>query len=226
MDITVYYKEENNPEFLPRPVRALIVGTSGCGKTNLLLNLICKENGIKFKYLYVFSKSIEQKAYAELREHYDRVESKTGKKIAYFFANCEDLIPLDECQVNSLVVFDDCLMEEQTKIKDYFIRGRHKKISCVYLSQSYGKVDMQVIRNNVNFLCIFNQNKHYTKRIYQDFVGSDMTFDQFENMCQECWEEPHGFLTINMTKKSHNGKYVCMLKRDLNVKTLTSNVKT
>lgn len=217
MEITVYYKEENNSELLPSPIRALIVGSSGCGKTNLLLNLICKDNGITFKHMYVFSKSIEQKAYSDLREQYEKIERKCKKKIAFFYANCEDLIPLDECPKNSLVVFDDCLMEEQTKIKDYFIRGRHKRISCVYLSQSFGKVDMQVIRNNVNFLCVFNQNLHYTKRIYQDFVASDMTFDQFYNVCKECWNIPYGFLTINMTKKSHNGKYMCLLEREITV---------
>ena len=215
MDITVYYREENNSKLLPRPARALIVGSSGSGKTNLLLNLIYKDAGIKFKHLYVFSKSIEQEAYVELRNHYERIESKSGKIIAHFFNNCEDLISLDDCPENSLVVFDDCLMEEQTKIKDYFIRGRHKNISCVYLSQSYGKVDMQVIRNNVNLLCIFRQNEHYTKRIYQDFVGSDMTFEQFETLCKTCWDVDYGFLTLNVTKKRHNGKYFLMFKRVL-----------
>ena len=217
MDVYVYYKEEKNSQLLPCPIRALIVGSSGCGKTNLLINLIHQEKGIKFKHLYVFSKSIEQTAYSKLREHYEKIENISGKKIANFFAHCEDLTPLDECPENSLVVFDDCLMEEQSKIKDYFIRGRHKKISCVYLSQSYGKVDMQVIRNNVNFLCIFSQNKHYTKRIYQDFVGSDMNLEQFEEICKACGDFPHGFLTINMMKKQ--GKYMFMLKREINLET-------
>ncbi len=215
MDITVYYKEKNNSKLLPRPVRALIVGSSGCGKTNLLLNLIYKDEGIKFKNLYVFSKSIEQDAYSDLRTHYERIESKNGKKIAHFFNSCEDLIPLDECSNNSLVVFDDCLMEHQSKIKDYFIRGRHKNISCIYLSQSYGKVDMQVIRNNINVLFVFPQNEHYTKRIYQDFVTSDMTFDDFKTLCKTCWNVDHGFLTLNVTKKRHNGKYFLMLKHML-----------
>lgn len=217
MEIAVYCKDgtdtDREDRVLPQPLRCLIVGSSGCGKTNLLLNMIYDKRGVQFKHLYVFSRSIEQPAYAELRKHYERVEKALGYKVSQFYSNCADLIPLDECKSNSLVVFDDCLLEEQIKIKDYFIRGRHKHVSCVYLSQSYGRVDMQVIRNNVNLLCVFSQNKHYTRRIYEDFVGSDTTYDGFESMCKRCWSEPHGFITVDMTRKAHNGKYRCMLKK-------------
>lgn len=153
----------------------MTVGSSGCGKTILLLNMMYKrESGLKFKYLYVFSKSLEQRAYSELRKQYENVESEQGEKIAHFYATCEKLIPVNDRGDNSLVVFDVCLMEEQMKIKDYYIRGRYKNTACVYLRQSYSRVDIQEIRTNLNVLCVIKQNKHYTKRIYEDFVGSDI----------------------------------------------------
>lgn len=212
MDIRVYHTEKSTSHLLPHPLRCLIVGSSGSGKTNLLLNFIYNRTCVPFTNLYVFSRSIAQPAYLELYERFLNIEKKLGEKVAHFFSNCDDLVPLDECKPKSLVVFDDCLLENQKKIKDFFIRSRHKKISCVYLSQSYGKVDMQVIRNNINVLCMFSQNRYYTKRIYDDFVGSDMTFEQFENLCKKCWINPHGFLTIDTTKKPHTGKYRIMLK--------------
>lgn len=215
MDIKVYVNDYFDNQLIPRPLRCLIVGPSGSGKTNLLLNFIYNGQGLTFKNLYVFSRSIDQTAYSNLRDMYAQVGVKLGKQIAFFYTSCEDLISVDECEPNSLVVFDDCLLEKQTPIKEYFIRGRHKLISCVYLSQSYGRVDMQVIRNNVNLLCVFNQNKHYSKRIYEDFVGSDMSYIQFESMCKKCWSQPHGFLSIDMSKKVHSGKYKCMLNEKL-----------
>lgn len=218
MNIIVYNTTENNFDLIPSPIRALLIGSSGSGKTNLLLNLINQPNGIKFKNLFIFSKSIDQPAYFNLRSDYENIEKIKGIKIAYFFNNCDDLINLDECPENSLVVFDDCLMDKQNKIKDYFIRSRHKNISCVYLSQSLTKIDVQVIRNNINFICIFNQNFQYTKRIYQEFIGADMTFDKFQKICNDCWNIPHGFITIDMTKKPYNGKYKCMLNKNINVK--------
>lgn len=219
MDIKVYCKQERSStsavrDILPHPLRCLIVGSSGCGKTNLLLNFIYNEKGVPFKYLYVFSRSIEQPAYTQLRRHYERIEKRLGEKIAYFFSTCDDLVPLDECRENSLAVFDDCLMGEQSKLKDYFIRGRHKRVSCVYLSQNYSRVDMQVIRNNVNLLCVFKQNRHYTRRIFEDFVGSDMSFESFEKTCEACWDRPHGFLSIDVTRKPHDRKYLCALNGD------------
>lgn len=215
MDIKVYIKEQAENQLIPKPLRCLIVGTSGSGKTNLLLNFIYNDKVLPFKNLYVFSRSITQTAYTNLRDLYSKVGASLGRQIAYFYSSCDDLITVDECEPYSLVVFDDCLLEKQTPIKDYFIRGRHKHISCVYLSQSYGRVDMQVIRNNINLLCVFNQNKHYSKRIYEDFVGSDMSYIEFEFICKQCWSHPHGFISIDTTKKPHKGKYKCMLKQEL-----------
>lgn len=74
---------ENNFDLMPKPIRALLVGSSGSGKTNLLLNLIRDKKGIKFKHLFVFSKLIEQPAYSDLRKWYENVEKKTKMNIAY-----------------------------------------------------------------------------------------------------------------------------------------------
>lgn len=100
MEITVYNTTENNFDLIPKLIRALWVGSSGSGKTNLLLNLIRDKKGIKFKHLFVFSKSIEQPAYSDLRKWYENVERKTKTNIAYFYNNCDDLITLDECPEN------------------------------------------------------------------------------------------------------------------------------
>ena len=143
-----------NKRIFSLPFRCLVVGTSGCGKTTLLYNLI-KEWGIPFHSLYIFSKSIEQDAYNELKKAFDKLADKENAEIAYFYSNCEGLISV-ECEPNSLVVYDDCVNEQQQHIiKDYFSRGHHKNISCIYLTQSYTKIDRQLIRNNINFLCVF-----------------------------------------------------------------------
>jgi len=142
----------------PLPFRCLIVGTSGCGKT-LLYSSITKEWSIPFHSLYIFSKSIEQDAYKDFKKAYDKLADKEDAEIAHFYGNCEDLISVDECEPNSLVVFDDCVnIKQQHFIKDYFVSGRKKNISCVYVKQPYTKVDRQLIRGNINFLCVFKRS--------------------------------------------------------------------
>lgn len=190
----------------PQPLRALIVGSSGSGKTTLVWNIITKD-WLNFTNLYIFTKSIDQEVYQKLQEIYSLCEIELGKKIAFFFSNCEEIISVDECKSNSLIIFDDCILEEQSKIKEFFVRGRHKNISCIYLSQCYSMVDLRVIRNNLNFICIFKQNTHYMERIFKDFVGSDIQYNDFSKICKQCWHEDYGFLTIDLSKKLNNGRY-------------------
>ena len=51
----VISKRFNNP-LLPRSIRGIIVGKSGCGKTTLLLNLLLRPGWVD--YLCVFGKSL------------------------------------------------------------------------------------------------------------------------------------------------------------------------
>ena len=50
----------NNSPILPKSIRGLIVGKSGCGKTNLLLNLLLKPELLDYNKLFVYGKSLFQ----------------------------------------------------------------------------------------------------------------------------------------------------------------------
>jgi ABC-type lipoprotein export system ATPase subunit len=51
--------KRNNSPLLPDSIRACIVGKSGCGKTNLLLNLLLNDY-LDYDHLYIFDKSLHQ----------------------------------------------------------------------------------------------------------------------------------------------------------------------
>ena len=57
----------NNP-LLPRSIRGIIIGKSGCGKTTLLLNLLLKPGWLDYDNLYVFGKSLFQPKYRILKK--------------------------------------------------------------------------------------------------------------------------------------------------------------
>jgi predicted AAA+ superfamily ATPase len=57
-----------NKKKFPSPLRCLIVGTSGCGKTTLLYNLIIKNWGIPFHYLYIFFKIFRATYISRIKE--------------------------------------------------------------------------------------------------------------------------------------------------------------
>jgi len=45
------------------------------------------------------------------------------------------------------------------------------------------------------------------KDIYDEYVGSDFTFDEFKAFCDSCWNEKYGFLTTDITKTLDSSRY-------------------
>ena len=231
-----------NHSLLPRSIRGLIIGKSGCGKTTLLLNLLLRPGWLDYNRLFVFGKSLFQAEYKILKK---ALEEKLPKEaIIRLFDNQEEIMKLNtsplalveemskgivkkvdvECnffeasddvpdprELNSdnknLMVFDDLLLENQNMCEKYYIRGRHSNVDCFYLSQNYFKLPRQTIRENANFICLFPQDLKNINHIYNDHVSSDMSKEEFKNLCKTAWEKPHGFVVIDLTSKKHNGKY-------------------
>ena len=55
-----------------------------------------------------------------------------------------------------IVIFDDFICEKNQKpLIDYFIRGRHKNCSVIYLSQSFYKT-LKDIRLNCSHFCVYD----------------------------------------------------------------------
>lgn len=195
----------NDENLFPEPTRCLIIGNSGSGKTTVLYNIISKY-WIPYKNLYIFTTTIEQPIYQKLEKMFEDVRFAKNEIGAYFFKDCDDLISLNECKANSLVVFDDCIKEKQSTIQDYFLRSRPKNISCIYLCQCYTLLDIQTIRINSNFLIIFKQPEKYIKNMWEDFIKF-MTYNEFLSFCLKAWEKPFGFVSIDLNKDKIYNKF-------------------
>ena len=134
--------------------RMLLCGPSGCGKTNTLMHMIYKL--LIFDKIYLYSKNIEQPKYQQLIEDIEPISEECGYDV--IVSSGEEIEPLEELNDESqkIVVFDDYLCHKNQKpLIEYFIGGRHKKCSCIYLSQSYYSTPKD-IRNNCSHYCIFD----------------------------------------------------------------------
>ena len=107
----------------------------------------------------------------------------------------------------NLMVFDDLLLEKQNTCESYYVRGRHSNVDWFYLAQNYFKLPRQTIRENANFICLFPQHLKNLNHIFDDHVGSDMTKEEFRQLCKTAWEKQHEFVIIDPSSKKHDGKY-------------------
>ena len=86
----------------------------------------------------------------------NELSSKTG----YEILNVSDgeIIPVIELEYEDnqkLVIFDDYVCDKkQKKIEDYFMQGRHKNCSVIYLSQSFFKTPFE-IRKACSHYCLY-----------------------------------------------------------------------
>jgi len=177
----------------PRNVFCVIAGSTGCGKTNLMMNLLMKEQTLNYADVYVYSSTLYQPSYEHLKEYYGRLETfirqATGQavKIAHFLDADEEIVDpstLNKNQ-NHVMIFDDVMLKDQTQIKDYFCRGRHNNVNVFYLCQSLHKIAKHCIRENANTFILFKQDAKTLKYFHETHISGDMDFNEFRSFCHQ-----------------------------------------
>lgn len=196
-------KKSKHGVLLPNTVRCIVSGPSNCGKTNVTINMLTDENGLRYNNVYVYSKSLDQPKYKLLERAIKDVHD-----ISYFKFNNDDTIMEPRyARPFSVFIFDDVTCENQNVIRRYFSMGRHNNIDSIYIGQTYSKIPKQLIRDNVNLLVLFKQDDTNLKHVYRDHVGSDMSYDNFKRLCFKAWEEQYGILVIAKESLLNNGRY-------------------
>jgi hypothetical protein len=188
---------------LPDTIRCIICGPSNCGKTNLIVGLLLHEQGLRFQNVYIYSKTLFQPMYQFLEQVLKLIPSVSFQK----YSENEEVLSPQEANVNSIIVFDDVACENQNNIRDYFAMGRHKNIDSFYLNQTYSKVPKQLIRDNANLIVLFKQDDVNLRHVYDEHVGSDMSWTQFRGMCGKIWNKPYSYIVINKDCNRNSGCY-------------------
>ena len=102
----------------------------------------------------------------------------------------------------NLIVYDDLLLEKQNTCESYYVRGRHCNVDCLYSAQNYFKLLRQTIRENANSICLFPQDLKNLNHFFDHHVRSDMTKEEFRQLCKTAWEKQHGFVIIDLSSKT------------------------
>ena len=197
--------------------RLLICGETGCGKTNLVVNLI--RHYLYYNKIFIFAKDLNEPKYEDLIDFFNLVEEKIKEKfdvefkIAEFKTNIYHLEdsnengPIYDPDVQNLVIFDDFVTDrDQEIIEEYFARGRKKNISIIYISQSYFNVP-KFIRLQCNYFIFFNINsKGEIREIVKDkALGLKAT--AFEEIFLSATKDKYSFLLIDFKTKDPELKF-------------------
>ena len=158
------------------------------------------ENQNEITYLGIAPISIAEEMAKEIRDKYD-VECN-------FYQSAEHVAHLIELSTEkkNLMAFDDMLLEKQNIYESFSLRERHN-VDCFNLAQTYFKLPRQTIRENANFICMFPQDLKNLNHICDDHMESDMSKEEFRQLCKTAWGKQHGFVIIDLSSKKHNGKY-------------------
>ena len=170
-----------------------MAGSTGSGKTNLLLNFLLEKNVLDYSDVYIYTSTLHQPAYKYLKEYYNNIENiikeqyKVTIEIAHFFDADDEIKNPSELdpKANHLMIFDDVMLTDQTKIKEYFCKGRHNNVNVFYLCQSLHKIAKHCIRDNANTFILFHQDDKTTKYFYDTHISGDMDFQEFRKYCDD-----------------------------------------
>ena len=203
------------PHIPDHPYRILILGGSGSGKTNGLLNLI--DNQPDINKIYLYAKDPYEKKYQYLIDKREKVGlnhfndpkafMEYSNDMQDVYKNIEDYNPIKKREV--LIVFDDMFadMINNNKLNpvvtEVFIRGRKLNISIVFITQSYFKVPKDVRLNSTHFCIMKIPNKRELQQIALNH-SSDIGFKDFMNIYKKCTSKPYSFLVKDTTLPSDN----------------------
>jgi hypothetical protein len=148
-----YLTKSHNPNYnihgLKVPFRMLIIGSSGAGKTQTLLNII-HNMGNTFNDIYIITKNKKEPLYEYLEDKL----GKQGLSVVEGIDNAPDLDKDIDKEDQTLIVMDDLVLERNQKpLEEYFLRARKQNCSLIYISQSYFAVP-PMIRKNLTYLVI------------------------------------------------------------------------
>ena len=199
------YNFEKMP--LKHPMRMVICGASGSGKSNILLNIINKMNNTFEKILF-FTQDKDEQLYNFLENTLDSDSFEIFEGIKsvndYNFDNLEEK--------QYLIIFDDMCIESEKKqqpICELFIRGRKMAHKCgcslIYLTQSYFQVP-PIIRKQMTYLILRKINgKRDSVNILRD-CAINASSKQLINMYEICCNpnDIKTFLFIDLSASENN----------------------
>ena len=186
-------KRFNHP-LLPRSIRGIIVGKSGCSKTTLLLNLLLRPGWLDYDNLCVFGKSLFQAEYRILKKAF---EENIPKECILRLFNIRDEIR--NSQIPPLLV----LQELARLIKN------KSNIKCNFFETASDVPDPRDLNSEDKNLMIFDdlllERQNKCKCYYIRGMHSNV----------DCFDLSQNYFKLPRQTIRENANFICLFPQDL-----------
>jgi hypothetical protein len=171
-------------DYVPRwaPIRMILAGASGCGKTVLVDNLLIKYDFLNAERIFFITASPAQLYYSQMQDLIDTTPEYQDKiQIIDHLVPIEEL-GMDEHERNCIFIDDFIEQAEDPMLTPYFTRSRHYNADVLFTTQALYLVPPSYRRNS-NMIAIFRgacDQKDTRIRVWRDHFN-DIPIELFDH---------------------------------------------
>ena len=219
------------------PMRSVILGPSGSGKSILLQNFILDIYKDCFSRVYIFSPSInvDYQTWEPVKKYLNKEIATNDDENLYFDHYDEEALfniintqrKIIEYQKKNnhnklfsiLIVVDDFaddvkFSRNSKLLHSLFTRGRHSQISTIVATQKFNALS-PIIRVNASDLYVFRLRNYGDLQAFLDEVSAIAPKDVILQMYNLAVDEPYSFLTVKLTSKDRNKIFMIRFDKQL-----------
>ena len=219
------------------PLRAILLGPSGSGKSVLLQNMILDLYRDCFSRIYIFSPSInvDYQTWEPVKKYIAKSIPENDDEEFYYAHYDEDALnniintqrKIIEYQkkhnhnklFSILIVVDDFaddvkFSRNSKLLHSLFTRGRHSQISTLVATQKFNALS-PIIRVNASDLYVFRLRNYSDLQAFLDEVSAIAPKDVILDMYNLAVDEPYSFLTVKLTSKDKDKIFMIRFDKQL-----------
>ena len=223
-------KQSKYSDVAPKlPMRSMLVGPSGGGKTVLLTNMILDIYRDCFSRVYIWSPSINVDSTWKPVKDYIRDHIKPNDREKCYFdsyepSELEQVIKTQQKVIDYqkeqkhkdlyqiLIVIDDFaddtnFIRKSTLLHQLYIRGRHYMISTITSTQVYKQIS-PIVRKNMTHLFIYRLRNYGDLEAIIEEMSAIYDKKTLLQMYHEAISEAYSFLYINLMQKDKSKMFM------------------
>ena len=230
-------KQSKYSDVVPKlPMRSMLVGPSGGGKTVLLTNMILDIYRDCFSRVYVWSPSINvDSTWKPVKEYIQNHIKPNDREKCYFDSyepsELEQVIKTQQKVIDYqkeqkhkdlyqiLIVIDDFaddtnFTRKSTLLHQLYIRGRHYMISTITSTQVYKQIS-PIVRKNMTHLFIYRLRNYGDLESIVEELSAIYDKKTLLQIYHEAVSEDYSFLYVNLMQKDKSKMFLQRFERYL-----------